>query len=167
MKRLLFIVLGISFLAANAAELNAPITNKPTLGSEIYRGSAAGNDCYFVGDNNFSPTKYAECISKAESTNIQSQPTYKPFSLGLHFRAWLWEDIEITMADEPPPSRFKRRLAAEASSYAPLDFEIFRKIQSELGITDKQLFGIIQLTSEGQLDTSKRFAYWSNKTAKR
>ncbi len=144
-----------------AADLNAPIQNTPTLGSEIHRGIGAATDCYFLHDNNFDPLSYTGCVTRADSKNTQAQAAYRPFSLGLHFQAWLWEDIEIQMYHGDPHKVFAKRLAEQAGQYAPLEFAIFRRIQMELGVSDGQLMAVTDLTAAGKNETLARIAYWS------
>lgn len=149
---------------AHAADLNTPLNDKPTLGSEIHRGLWAANACYFIHDNEFHPDSFDGCIISRDSANTQSVPSYKPFSLGLHFQAWFWYDTGITIAAKTPGNRFNSDISKRSGVYAPLDFEIFRKLQRDLGVSDAQLIQIAGIPSAGVKETYQRIGYWARKT---
>lgn len=102
-RRALGITLGHSYLIAVillalvaqtralAADLNSPIMNRPTIASEIRRGSEAALDCIIpsVGD----PLASAKCISTAAIKNSQKMATGSEyFTLGINYGGWLWAD---------------------------------------------------------------------------
>jgi hypothetical protein len=149
----------VSCTIASAVDLNAPLKQQPTLGSEIHRGMSAGQHCNFIDDNNFNANGLDACISKAESKNSENNPNYKPFALGLRFEAWFWEDIHVTMTTKLH-DKYTRLLANESKKFAPLDWEIVRSYQRDLGVTDDQLLQIAEIPTAGIKETKDRFAYW-------
>ncbi len=128
----------LTISGAAAADLNAPINNTPTIGSELQRGVAAAFDCHlkFVSDT----SRQSQCALDAASVDQQRHPDFKPFHLGVFWGMWMeWgfdiqSDRSIAGTNTFAAARLPE-LIRERETYLPL----FRRIQREVGVTDEQL----------------------------
>jgi hypothetical protein len=138
---------------ANAADLNSPIVTKPTLGSEINRGTSAAFDC--VVSNAINALGAGKCISEVESQNHQRMMTgYEAFSLGAFFYGWMLAD---RLAFAPAQNNVGQTINENWRRAAAPLFVTFRDLQRRLGVTDDQLI----TAGRGQANTKERIAYWS------
>jgi len=136
MRLALIGILLVVPLAVKAADLNAPATNQPTVGSEIARGAAAAFNC--VIDNYASALRAGQCITELDSQNRQRTTTYEPFNLGLNFRGWVLADAHA-FPEKPRDSDIGRTVANDWRRAAAPLFVVFRDYQKRLGVTDDQL----------------------------
>ncbi len=84
-----FFACGIAF--AGQVNLNAPVVDKPTVGSELKRGMDVANECssqLFVD-----PLKLSSCAFDAQERNAQKHSNHQFYDVGLFFQTWLNEDI--------------------------------------------------------------------------
>jgi hypothetical protein len=136
---------------AFAADLNAPISTTPTLGSEIRRGNEAALDCAGSLSTTENPADFTRCINETQSKNDQKPGETRPFTLGLFFYAWVLEraflmgEPEGHIAPNLPP-----RNLAYIKSDENLNFRIFRGEQKELGLTDAQLLSAAEISEVGR-----------------
>lgn len=71
--------------AAQSSKLNAPISQRPTVGSEIDRGQEIGFEC---GLHNISDrAKLVGCVNDAIMANKQKATLSEPFEFGLYVRS--------------------------------------------------------------------------------
>jgi hypothetical protein len=135
-----------------AADINAPIETRPTVGSEITRGTLAASDCSFRYRIDLRGLE--KCISDALSTDQQKQPNFLPFEVGLFWGRCTAESqlieafTEIAATNPLAASKLPEVRESFRSSYG-----VFRNYQAKLGVTDQQL-----VDSDTQLVPSgKRF----------
>jgi hypothetical protein len=92
---------------APAADLDAPITAKPTIRSEFLRGNSAGGDCFQarpLGSVDWLPI--ANCISNVVSIETRANRISDPFKLGIYYSAVV--DMEIlNKVSRIPDSEFR------------------------------------------------------------
>ena len=69
------------FASAQTSKLDAPISTKPTIRSEIKRGEAAAFDCGLHAITNYSA--FTTCVSNVADANQQKNTMSDPFMLGL------------------------------------------------------------------------------------
>jgi hypothetical protein len=159
--KLLFAVACVAVIASNAtwaADLNAPVINQPTIGSEIARGTSAAGTC--IGESD--PIYSTKCVFDASSANRQRQSNFKPFELGLFLNTW---DIISGLADIAkafPNDEVVQTKFRGAQSEALVMFVLFRKIQKDLHITDAQLVAACPFTPEGREMVRKKISNWAN-----
>src|ERR1700688_2710004 len=105
-------VLGLMLLTAQvrAADLNAPLVDQPTIGSEIKRGWSAAFDCHL---NHLRPLGFAHCIDEASSAAEQNHANYKPFELGLFFNYWYLADLRFQSAKALTDNQLAQQEAPE------------------------------------------------------
>lgn len=157
---------GILVVAVNthalAADLDAPLEQKPTLGSEIRRGVAAARQCYLKDDNTIQPINFADCIVHLDDSSDQASPSFKAFSLGVHYGAWHWETIEADVARSNPSDELQKSVAEVAAQFAPGDFTIWRVYQRELGVTDLQILTLADVPIAVRKETLAEFKEWDS-----
>lgn len=69
------------FASAQTSKLDAPISTKPTIRSEIKRGEVAAFDCGLHAITNYSA--FTTCVSNVADANQQKNTMSDPFMLGL------------------------------------------------------------------------------------
>jgi hypothetical protein len=157
-----------AFLAAclfastsSAADLNAPLVDRPTLGSEIKRGWDAASDCYL---HNLEALADGQCISDASSAAQQQRSNYKPFELGLYFGEWQAEDLAAISAQSLSNNVIAQQEAPEHAREAGAAYTVFRHLQAELGITDAQLMAATttDMNDFGKSRLDVRLRLWKN-----
>jgi hypothetical protein len=138
----------------DAADLNAPIEAKPTVGSEIKRGTEAAFDCF--SRNVMVPFDAEECTSNVESQNRQRlMAGFEPFSLGAYYMGWFLAD-GFAFNDKlgSALSAQWRRVAADL-------FASYRDYQNRLGLTNDQLITAGKFTVQGAANAKTRIEFWS------
>ncbi len=127
MKQLLFILLiGVFFsCSAYAVDLDAPITKKPTIRSEIQRGGAVTSDC-LSGILTYSET--SECISDILEAEEKNNAGTDAFKLGVFFEGYthyaILESMNIPMSDEDSSVK---KLCHNAAQKLMENFKLQRK----------------------------------------
>jgi hypothetical protein len=145
-----------------ATDLNAPVANSPTVGSEIARGLDAAESC---GDQNKDPIYISKCAFDTDSANRQQHSNVKPFELGLFFGIWRRQNILIGVGNDLPDNQIAVMTAESARTEAHDVFVLFRKIEAEIGVTDAQLLAACPFTAEGRAMIQKDIAEWAAKQA--
>jgi len=153
------VLLAVIDQSTQAADLNAPLPDKPTLATEIHRGMSEARRCNFMNNNMFDPDGLVTCTSISESRNTQLNPNYKPYSLGLHFETWYWEDMHITLM-KTVHDKYNRQIAEDSRKFASPNWEVVRSYQRDLGVTDDQLLQIAETPAAGIKSMKERFSYW-------
>jgi hypothetical protein len=145
----------------SAADLNAPLVDRPTLGSEIKRGWDAATDCNL---HNLEALADGQCISEASSTAQQQHSSYKPFELGLYFGEWQAEDLAAMSAQSLSNNVIAQQDAPEHTWEAQGAYVVFRRLQAELGITDAQLMAATttDMNDFGKTRLEARLRLWKN-----
>ncbi len=72
---------------AQNSKLDAPVSQQPTVRSEIVRGNRAAKDCDLPEANLTNPIKFAKCVDNAASTNVRNSTLSEPFEFGLYVTA--------------------------------------------------------------------------------
>ncbi len=139
--------------AASATDLNAPVTDHPTIGSEIVRGQSAALDCLSAQ----APSDYSRCISAIADDQAARRPNVDAFKLGLFFAAWQSEDIHYQVALRHPDWPEAQEVGPQWFRYAQIDWPLLAYYEKRLGITEEQLLSAVQAGPE----TRKRLAYWN------
>jgi hypothetical protein len=65
--------------------LDAPVSNKPTVRTEIKRGEGASLDCFLKTLTSF--LNFSRCIDSVEDVNQQKSTLSDPFKLGLYIHS--------------------------------------------------------------------------------
>jgi hypothetical protein len=143
---------------ATAADLNAPVINQPTIGSEIARGLDAANTCSAETD----PLYLSKCAYDVSSANRQRESNSKPFELGLFFGTWHYQTILVDVANDLPDNGVAQAKVPNAQAEAHDMFVLFRKIQRDLHITDAQLVAACPFTPEGRVMMQTKISEWAN-----
>jgi hypothetical protein len=90
-KSTLFMSSGVVLIATSifaygqTSKLDAPISTKPTIRTEIKRGEAAAFDCGLQSVTDYSA--FTTCINAVEDSNQQKNTKSEPFMLGLSIEA--------------------------------------------------------------------------------
>jgi len=146
---------------SSAADLNAPLSDHPTLGSEIKRGWDAAFDCSL---HNLNALADGQCISDASSAAQQQHSNYKPFELGLYFGEWQAEDLAAMSAQSLSNNVITRQAAPEHAREAAGAYTVFHHLQVELGVTDAQLMATTttDMNDFGKTRLGSRLRLWKN-----
>ena len=126
---------------AAAADLNAPLDEKPTLGSEIKRGWNAAFDCSLAHIVDVQGMN--DCTSAAGSKAHQERPNPDPFLLGLYLGSTLHFAAQAERPDPvggPIPGVSDQ---ATNKRNAEEDFAVYASEQKKLGVTDEQAVGLL------------------------
>jgi len=123
------------------ADLNAPLDEKPTLGSEIKRGWQAAFDCSLAHIVDVQGMN--DCTSAAGSKAQQERPNSDPFLLGLYLGSSLHFAAQAERPDPaggPVPG-----ISDQATNQrnAEEDFAVYASEQKKLGVTDEQAVGTV------------------------
>ena len=158
------IAVGVCLLAFGdvsfAADLNAPVSTTPTLGSEIHRGGAAAADCAFNVNFEINALKFRQCLQGADSKNDQQRGETKPFSLGLYFEAWLLK-YSLFNGERRHPGRISAANLVIDKREVASDFDIFRGLQRDLNISDAQLLSVSEVSDIGRKTLPTVIEHWS------
>jgi hypothetical protein len=150
----LILLILCSANVVGAADLNAPIETKPTVGSEIRRGTEAAFDCF--SRNVMSPFDAEECTSNVEAQNRQRlQAGFEPFSLGAYYMGWFLADGFAFNA------KLGEALTAQWHRVATDLFASYRDFQNRLSLTNDQLITAGKFTEKGAADAKARIEFWS------
>ncbi len=85
----IFQMFSFSFFSL-AANLDAPVIEKPTIRSEITRGRQSIQPCDKAGTVVlFQMQSYQDCIDGVLSTAARNSSSTSPFQLGIHFEAFI------------------------------------------------------------------------------
>lgn len=93
--KLLMLLVGLPMIItvaiAQNANLNAPVSRQPTVGSEIQRGNEAAFDCslHYLTDLR----KFIVCMNDLIETNRQKSTLSEPFELGLYLQALSYASV--------------------------------------------------------------------------
>jgi hypothetical protein len=140
---------------ACAADLNTPLNETPTLGSEIKKGHQAAEDCSRGLPD---PEMFVACISAQGSKSEQSTVNPKPFLLGLYFGAWWNTDLLAESAKSLPDNVFAQQRYPQWQNAAQGELTVVRTYQHDLGVTDGQL---LEATGRDDPRTKARLTFWS------
>lgn len=80
----LMLMLG-TFASAQNANLNAPVSRQPTVGSEVRRGDLASFDCGIQNVIDLQP--FIACVNDLIDVNRQQSTLSDPFELGVYLAA--------------------------------------------------------------------------------
>jgi len=154
MQRLLVIAGALALaVPVYAADLNAPLVDKPTLGSEISRGFHAAYQC---GDSD--PLTSSTCIFDTSAAEQQRRTNYQPFQLGLFFGALVHFDsqhqTDLSLTDNYVAQDREPLVACEAHSM----FVVYRSLQAKLGVTDAQVLLVTELTGKVSVESMQHWA---------
>jgi hypothetical protein len=130
MKKAILILANIfAALAANAADLNAPMTKPITLRSEIERGIRAVSGLSPADALNFD--RSVEGIINA---NQQANTDTKGFLYGVNYAAWhaLW----LALSSDAYPDKLEMDVAV---AHAEIYFKVSNKLRAELDLTDHNI----------------------------
>jgi hypothetical protein len=75
----------ITVASAQNANLNAPVSRQPTVGSEVRRGDLASFDCGI--ENVIDTEPFIACVNDLIDTNRQKSTLSDPFELGVYLAA--------------------------------------------------------------------------------
>lgn len=153
----------ISVPLAQATDINAPMDARPTIGSEIKRGNGAAFDC---GAKPLSDVySLGRCVSNAISADQQKQPNSLPFIVGgywgecKHDAILIEADLSIASTNSYAASEIPTVARELASSY-----EIFRRYQDQLGVTDMQLVEALDdITADDKVKILAQLQSWGAK----
>jgi hypothetical protein len=79
------VLIGASDVVHAQGGLDAPVSNKPTVRTEIKRGEGASLDCFLKTLTNF--LNFSLCIDAVEDVNQQKSTLSDPFKLGLYIHS--------------------------------------------------------------------------------
>ena len=156
---------------ARAADLNAPINNQPTLGSEIARGNDAAYNCFFHSGNDPRPPSALNlsiCIMNTADADRQQHTVYLPFQLGILFGGWQLEDSKLRSAESLAATNIFAQQEIPDDRYHTLQlFTVFESIEHKLKVTDEQVISAatVDLTPEARSMIPKRMKYWRTQNA--
>lgn len=122
-----------------AADLNAPVEPPMiTLGSEIYRGVSAAENCS-APSATFSEKSYAisQCAFRVKDENVQKNTATSSFLLGVYFDSWLTQFTIARISKTPNDIK-------SASEY----FQTFREYQNKLKLSDEAVCKATQKNCE-------------------
>ena len=158
--KLLTIWLLILTGTANAADLDAPLNDRPTLGSEIERGWRAATDCNLKNIAN--ALEYVDCIDGTASKAQQEHSNANPFLLGLYYgeAAHFGTDPKVDSENASSNSFAASEVATDRARLAPA-YEVFRHYQKQLDVKDDQLVGTLSdLSDKGKADALAQLKNW-------
>jgi hypothetical protein len=122
------LLLSILFCApALAANMNAPLNEKPTLASEIKRGFYAESGCFTLD-----PKQQGFCLNDLAMADVQSHSDSRAFELGVYFAGW---NSAMVAVETNSPGDWRKE-AADLGGH-------LKRLQQELDVTDDQLIGAI------------------------
>lgn len=138
-------VFAIAFLALSAvqsaaADLNAPLVDKPTIKSEMLRGV---NTSLYCAKNLVDRNVMNDCLAAAESRARREQTDPSPFLLGLYVRSLL---LYLEMEDWREVSR---------------SYPVFASLQKEVGVTDRQIVAVLFDTEAGRASAVATLKRWA------
>ena len=107
----------------NAANMDRPLTDRPTVTTEIVRGSNTAFDCgsAFVS----SPAKQQHCILNALRDEQEHHADYRPFQLGVFYGGFLQFDAEVRAAKQ------LAKVNRHAAKNLPMAKEQFNRVCSQ------------------------------------
>ncbi len=147
-------VLAVLWTAAgHATELNAPVVESPTIGSEIDRGYSAAAQCGFTHE----PTDYGTCIRRLADDQAARRSNVDAFKLGLYFAAWQSEDLYYRSALKLTDNPLAQEVAPQWFRSAQSTFSLLAYFQKRLGITEAQMLQAIKPAPQ----TLERLAFWN------
>jgi hypothetical protein len=144
-----------------AADLNAPVNNTPTIGSEIARGIDAANNCPMMRPRKVVDDDTYSCIAGIANTNRQRMTAFEPFLLGLYFRSWLVMDV-AAYPSKAPDDAIGERLETSARRDASEFYAAFRGYQKQLGVTDEQLIQATKSAGGSTASNQARLDFWAS-----
>lgn len=145
---------------AGAADMNAPLNDKPTVGSEVSRGQDAAFHCGldFLSDT----PAVAGCVFRAVAQNKQLHANTLPFEVGVFYGAWcemrnsVKTDIELASTNSVAAAHLPDAEQEELSMYT-----VMRHDQAQAGITDDQLLSIFtEMKPAARQDELARMKQW-------
>ncbi|HEX3653381.1 MAG TPA: hypothetical protein VHU18_11220 [Rhizomicrobium sp.] len=139
--------------------LDAPVSQTPTVRTEIQRGWAAANKC----DSTLGALGYGECIFKLSNEEGSRLTDAKPFTLGLMLNAWFTEDLLVGVDVKMTTNVVAQRELPEARRQAAADFVIVRELQRKIGLSDSQVCAVPISEEHG---AAERWAYWLKQNPK-
>jgi hypothetical protein len=157
-KRILIILIFcVVAYGARAVDLNAPVVNTPTVGSEIKRGFNAAMGCNIL----LSGPEFGLCIADIGEKVEQQTTNSDPFTVGLYFHAWEMMDI-AGYPDKPLTFDLAKARYADAQQEAAGLFKVWTHYEKQLGVTDDQIISAIGIKGDKLKD---RIAFWTSRPA--
>jgi hypothetical protein len=150
----------MSISCAAATDLNAPLDERPTIRTEIYRGFRAAFNCVMED------SKYADgierCALRHAGAEEQRMPNHLPFEVGLYYGACVFLRVQIEA--DTRISRSNSVAAAELPivkhSYATL-YRLFRQQQGILNISDKDLVDATGVINKAKAESLNELLLWA------
>lgn len=160
--------IAVALLACGAASaqvnLNAPISEKPTVASELRRGIDAAFDCTL---KHMDQSEAMDCVLDAQHINQQQHAGHDAFDVGLYFEAWRHFDIVWTVdTRNADTNSFAASQVDSTKAYAASTFTLFRNYRKALGVTVEQILSQTELNDGGKAAVRARFAYWDSQPAR-
>ena len=120
----------ITVASAQNANLNAPVSRQPTVGTEVRRGDLASFDCGI--ENVIDTDPFITCVNDLIDTNRQKSTLSDPFELGVYLGAVnhvaiqemalnsnhnfpFWRDGLIKLLKKTKLSRYKATISSQVS----------------------------------------------------
>lgn len=156
-----FGLLAISGFPAWATDLNAAVNDKPTVGSEISRGSAAAFDCTLhSGPDTW---KLSNCINSTAEADRQRHSTYLPFEAGIYFGGWVHSDLALQSAESlAATNSFAKQVVPVDRGQTQRLFIVFEGLERKLNVTDAQVISAAtaDMTPAARTHIAERMRYW-------
>jgi hypothetical protein len=160
----ILLALTLMILAAPAAgqvDLNAPVRDNPTVGSEMERGVEAAQRCIDLPN---SADEIDACASAAKSANEQRHANHSAFDVGLLFETWWGENSRFRVDEMLRGSNRQAAREMEGSeSEARKMFELFRQHERALKITDEQMLDMAHIDGELRARVVEQMRLWDEK----
>ena len=135
-------------------DLNAPIVQAPTLGSEIKRGFDAGFGCSIT----LEPFALSRCISAIASKEEREKSDAVAFAFGVYVGGWLVSDTALQSAEKLTDNPLAVQRAKQLRGIVGGQYAVLRDYQKKLGLTDEQVFSATRQTGD---KFKARLAYWA------
>jgi hypothetical protein len=155
---LAIVFLALSAVHSPAADLNTPLAEKTTIGSEIRRGERASLSC---AKNPLDHNAMNNCLAAVESKARREQANPTPFLLGLYFSSltmyseMLEGDKELAGSNDQAAHAIPEDMRDVSRTYAN-----FAKLQKMLGISDGQLVSTVY-TEAGRPAALTQLKQWA------
>lgn len=123
-----------------AADLNAPVEHKMTVGSEMHRGQSITFDCrrpLYKGGPPAPWAEFVDCIHKATSDEIRKSTFTAPFQLGLYSGAYM--QLQIVRRVELQFKHYDLRKDKIFANSEDLYFHETQYLKQKLGLSDDDI----------------------------
>lgn len=156
--------LAVAFLMVSAAQsaaagLSASFVDRPAIRPEMVRGVKASLQC---AKKMLDHNAMDDCIAAADAKARREQVNPSPFLLGLHFRSLILYSEMLDGDTEVAPSNY---VAAHAIREDRRDvsrsYAIFAKLQRQVGVTDRQVVGLVFDTEASKASAIAQLKQWA------